>query len=142
MRFAVISLSFTLMSVPFGFATASENPDSASSYDDLLMLFADWREFESPPLLDGAPDYTAEQFTARRDDFLELRERLDVARLVDHLAGGVPLLVHLLADVGELAAELQRRLDACRGKPVAEAAPRILGCNRHGGAFHADRLPA
>ena len=28
------------------------------SYDDLLALFAEWREFESPPLLNGAPDYT------------------------------------------------------------------------------------
>lgn len=46
------------------------------NYDDLLTLFADWREFESPPLVDGAPDYTAAQFAARQDDFLVLRERL------------------------------------------------------------------
>jgi len=46
------------------------------AYDDLLVLFADWREFESPPLLDGAPDYTAGGFEARRTDFLALRERL------------------------------------------------------------------
>jgi hypothetical protein len=46
------------------------------NYDDLLTLFADWREFESPPLLDGAPDYTAAQFAARQDDFIALRERL------------------------------------------------------------------
>jgi hypothetical protein len=46
------------------------------SYDDLLALFSDWREFESPPLLNGAPDYTAAGFAARRDDFQGLRERL------------------------------------------------------------------
>jgi len=46
------------------------------SYDDLLTLFADWREFESPPMTDGAPDYTAEQFAARRDDFEALQARL------------------------------------------------------------------
>jgi hypothetical protein len=47
------------------------------SYDDLLELFAEWREFESPPLLDGAPDYTVEQFAVRQDDYEALRERLD-----------------------------------------------------------------
>ncbi|MCJ7558080.1 MAG: hypothetical protein MUP90_14345 [Gammaproteobacteria bacterium] len=45
-------------------------------YEDLLVLFAEWRGFESPPLLDGAPDYTKEQFAARQPAFLALRERL------------------------------------------------------------------
>jgi len=49
---------------------------SDGGYDELLQLFADWREFESPPLLDGAPDYTAEQFTSRYEGFLTLRNRL------------------------------------------------------------------
>jgi hypothetical protein len=48
-----------------------------SSHDSLLQLFADWREFESPPLLDGAPDYTAETFEARQPEYVELRKRLD-----------------------------------------------------------------
>jgi len=47
-----------------------------SGYDDLLQLFADWREFESPPLLDGAPDYTEKAFEAREPAFQTLRERL------------------------------------------------------------------
>jgi len=45
-------------------------------YDELLQLFEDWRQFESPPLLDGAPDYTAEQFASRYEGFLTLRNRL------------------------------------------------------------------
>ena len=55
-------------------ANAETNP--VPSYDDLLQLFADWREFESPALLDGAPDYTVEGFAARQDEFLALRARL------------------------------------------------------------------
>jgi hypothetical protein len=47
------------------------------THDDLVDLFADWRAFESPPLLDGAPDYTAEQFDARQPEYLALRKRLD-----------------------------------------------------------------
>src|SRR5210317_1492287 len=54
-------------------ASAQTDPD----HDDLLTLFAEWRDFESPPLLDGAPDYTAEQFAARQDDYESLRARLD-----------------------------------------------------------------
>jgi hypothetical protein len=47
------------------------------TYDDLLQLFADWRAFESPPLLDGAPDYTAATFAARQPEFAALRKRLE-----------------------------------------------------------------
>jgi len=47
------------------------------NHDDLLQLFSDWRAFESPPLLDGAPDYTVEGFTAREPEFAALRKRLE-----------------------------------------------------------------
>ena len=73
MRSAKIFIAVVLMSVVAGFAAATENVDMATSYDDLLVLFAEWREFESPPLLDGAPDYTVNRFALRREDFLELR---------------------------------------------------------------------
>jgi len=49
----------------------------ADSDQDLLTLFEDWRRFESPPLLDGAPDYTAETFAARMEGFKALRARLE-----------------------------------------------------------------
>ena len=45
-------------------------------YDDLVLLFNDWRNFENPPLLDGAPDYTRERFEKDQSEFLELKERL------------------------------------------------------------------
>ena len=47
------------------------------SYEELLALFRDWREFESPPTLDGAPDYTAGQFDSRYPEYAALRARLD-----------------------------------------------------------------
>ena len=55
---------------------ATANAESGSTHDELLVLFEDWRAFESPPLLDGAPDYTAEQFAARDAEFQALRARL------------------------------------------------------------------
>jgi len=60
---------------------AGDTPDAQAqmkrTYDDLLQLFADWREFESPPLLNGASDYTATQFERRQPDYLALRTRLE-----------------------------------------------------------------
>jgi len=55
-----------------GFANAQ-----GGEHSDLLDFFAEWREFEAPPQLDGAPDYTAATFARRYDAFLELRERLN-----------------------------------------------------------------
>ena len=59
---------------------------SAANYSDLLQLFEKWREFESPPLLDGAPDYTAEQFERRYAEFQVLRDRLNA---LDHAGWSV-----------------------------------------------------
>lgn len=55
----------------------------ASTHDDLVGLFEEWRAFESPPLLNGAPDYTAERFAIRQHEYLELRGRLDAFDIGD-----------------------------------------------------------
>jgi hypothetical protein len=64
---------FSLLAATVSNAEVQTKP----TYDELLSLFAEWREFESPPLLDGAPDYTAKRFAARRDEFEVLQERLN-----------------------------------------------------------------
>lgn len=51
-----------------------ERTDEATG---LLELFQDWRDFERPPLRDGAPDYTSETFAKRQQHYRRLRERLD-----------------------------------------------------------------
>ncbi|NNK21347.1 MAG: hypothetical protein HKP07_08560 [Flavobacteriaceae bacterium] len=47
-----------------------------SSYEDLLTLFKVWRSFESPPMMNGAPDYTQDTFTKRWPLFKDLRRKL------------------------------------------------------------------
>ena len=49
---------------------------TSTKYEDLVSLFKDWRTFETPPLLDGAPDYTAGTFNDRWPRFLELQRNL------------------------------------------------------------------
>lgn len=47
-----------------------------NNYQDLVNLFWEWRKFERPPLLDGAPDYTSEAFEKRRPGFNDLQAAL------------------------------------------------------------------
>lgn len=54
-----------LLALVFSAAAIAKSTTGADSYDNLLKLFENWRAFEQPPLLDGAPDYT-EKTTNRR----------------------------------------------------------------------------
>jgi len=62
---------------------AAPDASAAMDHEQLVDLFSDWRDFESPPLLDGAPDYTAERFEARQPGYLALRKRLDAFDIDD-----------------------------------------------------------
>ncbi|MET1258284.1 hypothetical protein ABV409_03040 [Flagellimonas sp. DF-77] len=47
-----------------------------SEYEDLVVLFEDWRNFEQPPDWEGAPDYRKATFEKRWPDFKKLHEQL------------------------------------------------------------------
>ncbi len=70
-------LSLLGLTVSCGAADDRDVAAAADSYDALVQLFEDWRQFESPPLRDGAPDYTAERFAAAWEEFAGYRARLD-----------------------------------------------------------------
>jgi hypothetical protein len=69
----ILSLTLILLCTSLG--------AQADSYQGLLTLFAEWRQFESPPLRDGAPDYTAESFALRYQEFQAYRQRLDAFKV-------------------------------------------------------------
>ena len=48
----------------------------SANHQDLISLFKEWRAFEKPPLLNGAPDYTAKTFERRYPDFKKLQAKL------------------------------------------------------------------
>ena len=68
-------------------ACQSKVKTNMSQHSDLLKLFSEWRAFERPPQLDGAPDYTAETFAKRQRDYQQLRQRLDA---MDHSRWPIP----------------------------------------------------
>ena len=55
---------------------SKESLNQTSNYADLEKLFLDWRNFENPPILNGAPDYTKSQFDESQNTFKSLKNRL------------------------------------------------------------------
>ena len=66
------SLYLIIFFVSIGFSFSQDN-----NREELEVLFTDWRQFETPPLNNGAPDYSVETFRNRMSEFRKLRDRLN-----------------------------------------------------------------
>ncbi|GAB5413553.1 MAG: hypothetical protein Cons2KO_11560 [Congregibacter sp.] len=75
---AALALTFST-----AFAGLAPTAAVAESYSDLVTLFEDWREFETPPLLNGAPDYTAARFEKAHTELATYRDRLNSFDIAD-----------------------------------------------------------
>jgi hypothetical protein len=71
---------------------AESSPARSASYDDLLALFKEWRAFQRPAVVNGAPDYTARAMADQRARLEGYQRRLvaidasgwPIDRQVDH----------------------------------------------------------
>ncbi len=72
-RFLALLLVWLLCAVG---CEQAESTTSPPGYQELLVLFDEWRAFETPPSLDGAPDYTAGTTAARHESLKKLQQRL------------------------------------------------------------------
>ncbi len=70
-RTATLLFCFLMLSLPL-----SSQPSTTIGYQALVDLFEAWRQFEKPPLKDGAPDYTLATREARWPEFKELQASL------------------------------------------------------------------
>ena len=50
--------------------------EAGTSWSDLVKLHSEWRAFEEPPILNGAPDYTAERMEEALQELEVFRARL------------------------------------------------------------------
>jgi uncharacterized protein (DUF885 family) len=50
---------------------------SGKTYEELVQLFEDWREFHSPEMIDGVPDYSAEAMKRQHAELANWQKRLD-----------------------------------------------------------------
>ena len=69
--YLICSLTLILSLVTNQFLSSQEN-----NRQNLEELYNDWRQFEIPPLKNGAPDYSNETFKNRMPEFRKLRDRL------------------------------------------------------------------
>lgn len=53
------------------------------SYDDLIVLFKEWREFQKPKIINGIPDYTAKAMAKQYDQLAEYQRRLAAFDITD-----------------------------------------------------------
>lgn len=60
---------------------------AGNDYTHLVALFKDWRAFETPPLREGAPDYTLVTFEKRSAYFAALQKKL---RAIDTTSWSIP----------------------------------------------------
>lgn len=63
-------LTFFCSLLFYGHAMAMQ---PVSSYNELVVLFKNWRAFETPPLHEGAPDYRKETFEKRQTEFKKIQ---------------------------------------------------------------------
>ena len=54
----------------------AQQTDNTHSWDELLVLFENWRNFEQPPTRDGVPDYTTETTALRHQELKTYQARL------------------------------------------------------------------
>ncbi|WP_288372137.1 hypothetical protein [uncultured Algoriphagus sp.] len=80
MRSLLSFLSLLFAALFFSCQNTTNSPAEPSqkpaSYSDLENLFKEWREFENPPLHEGAPDYRKATFEQRMPDFENLQSKL------------------------------------------------------------------
>ena len=62
-----------LILAAFGVPTSLQ---AQSSYDQLVTLFGEWRDFERPAFVDGVPDYSADAMGRQYRELGDWKERL------------------------------------------------------------------
>jgi hypothetical protein len=82
--FFLFALLIALSELP---AQATRNVQEPNKHPELIELFRQWRDFERPPIREGAPDYTAATFDKRQTEFKALQNKLQA---IDTVGWSIP----------------------------------------------------
>ncbi len=82
-RRVALLLSILLLALATLATCQSADGAGTSDYQELVALFEDWRAFETPPMANGVPDYTAETFSRRHEELAGYRSRLEAIQISD-----------------------------------------------------------
>jgi hypothetical protein len=91
-RGAWMALIVVVLGSECAWPAPAPSAQQATRHNELLRLFADWREFQKPKVANGVPDYTADAMAAQHGELARYRQRLDaldpsgwsVSQQVDH----------------------------------------------------------
>jgi len=78
-RFATHAIALAFIMLAGGCGTSPEArliAPKSTRYEDLTTLFGEWRRFQQPKLVDGAPDYSAAAMAAQARDLAGFAKRL------------------------------------------------------------------
>ena len=70
-------LSFSVVAILLSLASAPVAREQPASYQGLLALFAEWRTFQAPLLIQGVPDYSAAAMAAQHKALASFKRRLE-----------------------------------------------------------------
>jgi hypothetical protein len=76
MKKVLLTLLVLLLSFSWTAAQPAKAPAAGGSYDDLVALFKEFREFQKPKVTDGVPDYTPAAMKVQRLGLDKLMKRL------------------------------------------------------------------
>ena len=78
MHVSTVGYAVFILSIFWGCQIENQSSQipAQSDYQDLIVLFREWRSFEEPPHWQGAPDYRAKTFEQRWPQFKTLQNRL------------------------------------------------------------------
>ena len=82
-NFSYYKIYFLFLCILISSIGNTQDTMKSTTYPELVQLYKDWRTFENPPKLEGAPDYTWETFKKRHSTFEDLRLRLDTIDRTD-----------------------------------------------------------
>ena len=54
----------------------SQETEKNNSYDDLVILFEDWRLFEEPDLINGVHDYSVNSFEKKKPKYQYFKRKI------------------------------------------------------------------
>ncbi|MDH4057438.1 MAG: DUF885 domain-containing protein [Cyclobacteriaceae bacterium] len=73
--------TFLVLCVLAFISSCTTNPstptETLNTYDQLASFFTDWREFQSPELIEGVPDYSVDVMKKQHADLTTWKNRLD-----------------------------------------------------------------
>ena len=56
--------------------SGQQPPSQPQTYDDLVRLYREWREFQKPKVVDGVPDYSPAAMRTQREGLKQFQQRL------------------------------------------------------------------